>query len=130
MEIIYKIAAGSISAVIIITTLRSQNKEIALVLSLAACAVLALGGIKLFQTAVEYLDEMRGIAQIKSAELSPLIKVCGISALVQISATFCREAGESAVGKMVELCGGVAAVCAMLPLLNSVLKLIQDLLGG
>lgn len=130
MEIIYKIVAGSVSAVIIITTLRSQNKEIALVLSLAVCTVLTLAGMQLFQTAVDYLDEMRGIAQIKSAELSPLIKVCGISALVQISAAFCTEAGETAVGKIVELCGSVAAVCAMLPLLDSVLKLVQDILGG
>lgn len=130
METIYKIAAGSVCTVIIITTLRSHNKEISLVLSIAVCVLLSVSGLQMFRTVIDYVKKISGDAQLKSVQLSPLIKVCGISTLVQITASFCTEAGENAVGKIVELCGGVAAVCAMLPLLDSVLNLIKNLLGG
>lgn len=115
---------------ILVTALRTQNRELSLVLSLAACVVLILSGMQLFRTAVDYLEEMRQAADIESTVLSPLIKVCGVGVLTQVCTLFCQEADEDAVGKVVELCGGAAAVCAMLPLLDAVLELIRGLMGG
>ena len=127
---IFKIAAGGVIAVILATTLRGHNKEMSLVLSLAACVILVLGGLQMFQTALDYIRKMQQAAKIETAVLTPVLKVCGIGVLTQVCALFCCQAGDGAVGKIIELCGGAAAVCAMMPLLDAVLELIGELLGG
>lgn len=130
MDQVIKVAAGSIAAVIIITTLRSHNKEMALVLSIVACVVVAIAGITMLNTAMSYVEKIQEVSQMKSSVLAPLFKVCAITTLTQFTATFCQEAGVSSVGKIVEMCGGVASLCAIMPLCDSALKLVESLLGG
>ena len=54
----------------------------------------------------------------------------GIGVLTQISAGVCDDAKQSAVARLVELCGGVLALYAALPLLEAVLELIETVGGG
>ena len=48
----------------------------------------------------------------------------------QIAAGVCADAGARGLEKAVELAGSLLAVYASLPLVSSVLDLLQDLLGG
>ena len=130
MEIFAKIAVCSMISVILLTALKSQNKELSTVLSLAAGTVLLLCGMQLFQSVFSYLHDLRESAGLSSTIFTPLLKACGTVVLMQISVAFCTEAGESAVGKIVELCGGAAAICAMLPLVDAVTELVRGLMGG
>ena len=50
--------------------------------------------------------------------------------LTQLASTVCADAGENAVAKTVELCGGALAVCVALPLMEAVLELLQTMGGG
>ena len=62
--------------------------------------------------------------------VSPSLKAVGIGVLTQISAGVCDDAKQSAVARLVELCGGLLALYAALPLLEAVLELIETVGGG
>lgn len=130
MSLIIKTAACGILGAILAVTIKAQRREMALLVSLAACAVILLPGIKSFGTILEKLEEYQNLAGIDKGMLHSLLKVCGISVLTNLTAVFCREAGESGIGNTVELCGGIGAFCAALPMVNVVFDLLQELLGG
>ena len=48
----------------------------------------------------------------------------------QLTESFCKDAGQQALAKAVELGGGVLALYALLPLASSVAELLQRMAGG
>ncbi len=55
-----------------------------------------------------------------------LFKALGISFLVSVCASFCRDLGQEAVAEKLELCGKGAIIFLSLPVLQTVL----DVMGG
>ena len=51
-----------------------------------------------------------------------------IGILTQITASVCADAGQTALSKLVELGGGLLALCAAGPLLRAMLALVEELL--
>lgn len=130
MDLAWKIAVGGVAAAILASTLRSYNREMALATALAACAVLAAAGIGMLRDVRIRMDELSLAAGISGELLSPLLRVCAVELATRIAKTFCGQAGEETLGNVVELCGGLAALCASLPLLDAVLAVARELLGG
>ena len=67
---------------------------------------------------------------LSSAVFSPLLKTVAIAILGQVAGAFCQDAGQGALGKMVELCGTVLCLCTGLPLATMLLELLRGLGGG
>ncbi len=55
-------------------------------------------------------------------------KALGISFLVSLCASFCRDLGEEAVAGKLEMCGKGAILALSMPVLKSILELIGDFL--
>lgn len=130
MELILKISAVGIVAAILATTVRSQNKELALLVSIAACIILCVAGTDSLKNLKEYLEKLQQAAGIQDGVILPVTKACAICALTYVCGIFCKDAGEDAVGKIVLLCGNAAAVCAVIPLMDLVWASVSDFLGG
>ena len=62
--------------------------------------------------------------------MTPMLKAVGIGLLTEIAAGVCADAGESAIGKLVELAGGLLALSVALPLLEAVLQMLKTMGGG
>lgn len=56
-----------------------------------------------------------------------VIKGVGISLLVGISASFCRDMGEGSVAEKLELCGKGAVLALSLPILAEIIKMIGEI---
>ncbi|MBQ7523505.1 MAG: stage III sporulation AC/AD family protein [Oscillospiraceae bacterium] len=128
METLVKVAACAVTVAILGTAVKTRSAELALALALGACAVLAAASLPLVRQAFSYLDELRETAALAPSLVSPVIKVCAVSMLTQFACAFCREAGQASAAKIVELCGGAAALCAMLPLMDAVLNMVREML--
>ena len=122
-------AAGVISA-IACSCVRSCKSALAPALALTAAAVLAALGLRLLHPVIDYLQALRSSAGIESSIFSPLLQVGCIGILTELSNSFCAEAGEQSIGRMLEIGGCAAALCALLPLLESVMGTIRPYLGG
>jgi stage III sporulation protein AD len=128
--LVWKAAAVALVAAVLLVVVRRSSPELGLVLSIAACLTLAAGLFQLLSPILDFLAELRETADISEAVLSPLLKTVAIGLVSRLAATVCADAGEGAVGTMVELCGTVCALYVSLPLLESVLALLKTLMGG
>lgn len=124
----FRIAALAVIVSLLALALQKQNADFALLLTLCGCvaaAAMILAQAEPVMALLSRLAERTGL----SGELTePLFKAAGLGLLTQISAAVCQDAGQSALAKLVELGGGILCIVVSLPLLRSVLSLIESML--
>ena len=117
-------------AVIFTALLKKNNKELAVLLSLAACVLIAIFLVDLAGPVVSYFSRLQNLAGLDNGLMTPLLKTVGIGILTQICSSVCSDAGENAIGNLIEICGSVLALYVALPLLEAVLEMVQTMCGG
>ncbi len=110
--------------------LKKGGPELALLVTLAAAVVSFLYLSGLMEDLLSFLDELASIAGIDEQLLTPLYKTVGIALVVRVGGSLCRDAGESALGSVVETAGTVCAVLVALPLFRTVLGMLVELMRG
>ena len=130
MEVLLKVAALGILAALLVTVLKKQSPETALLLSLMACVLIALLLVDTFKPLLHFFEKLHQQTGLSDGLLAPMAKAVGIGLLTQISSTVCTDAGQGAIARLIELCGGILTLSVALPLFEAVLELIQSIGGG
>ena len=130
MGSLIQVAVIGIMAAVLVTLIRRSNAELALLVSIAACVVTALMALRLAEPVISFFEKLETLSGLESELLTPLVKSVGIGVLTQLCAAFCADAGQSALGKLVELSGSILAIYVALPLLEAVLEMIRSMMGG
>ena len=130
MEVFLQAAVLAIVTVVLTAMLKKTNRELALLLSLAACVLLGVFLMRLAEPVVDFMSKLRNLAGLDKALMTPMLKTIGIGILTQLSATICADAGENAIAKRVEVCGGVLALYVALPLMEAVIDMVEQMSGG
>lgn len=130
MEPLIQAAALGIIGVVLIALLRHRSGELALLLSLGVCVLIGLLLVTLAEPVVDFFTELQDIAGLDNRIMAPMLKTIGIGMITQIASNICSDGGESAVARMIELCGAVLALCVAIPLMQAVLDLIRGMSGG
>ena len=128
MDVMVRLAAAAVTAVVLSGVLKKTTPELALLLTLAAgiwmLAVVADG----LGAVVELMKELAGQAGVSEVLLEPVVKTVALSILTKLTAEICRSAGESGVAAFVETAGTVLALVVALPLVRAVAQLMGELL--
>lgn len=127
---IWKFAAMAIVCALLCTVLKQHGAELSSVLALAGCVGLLIAAFTVLSPVMTFLRRLSGLAGINAALLAPVLKAAAVGLLTQLTESFCKDAGEGALAKAVELCGGILALYALLPLATSVAELLQRMAGG
>lgn len=130
MELMVKVAAIAVVAALLGVMLREREGTTAMLLTLAACVVVVVLAAEMLAPVLNVAARLQELAGLASAVTAPLFKTAAIGLIAQIAAGVCADAGARGLEKAVELAGSLLAVYASLPLVSSVLDLLQDLLGG
>ena len=128
METMLKVGAVAVIAALCAVMIKGTARQLALVLSLTAAAViltLALGSV---EDVVAMAEDLRDMAGLSPAVVAPVIKTVGISILTHIAAQVCKDAGEGGIAAVTETAGSALALCTTLPLLRAVLDTVAALL--
>lgn len=128
MPDIVKIAAIAVCAALCAVVVKKNVPELGIVLALAAGAILlscSLGALEGVRTLMDTLADTAGLSP---AVLAPVLKTVGIAILTRVSAELCRDAKESGIAAFVETAGAAAALFVALPLLETVLNMVTELL--
>ena len=124
---------GKIAVLAVVTALsavivRKQAPEIAVVLVLLGAALILKWGFSAISGVRYMLEQLQEIAGISPAILSPVIKTVGIAILTRFTAELCRDTKEGGLASFVETVGTATALVLSVPLLESVLAMITELL--
>ena len=129
MDIFFQATAAVLLTVILYLTLNGQNKELALLLTLAVCCLVIIVAGRFIQPVVVFLEELQKAGQLDNSYLSVLLKVVGIAFLTEVASLVCTDAGNGTLGKSLQMLGTCVILWLSIPLLDALLALIQDILG-
>ena len=101
---------------------------ISFVLSLAAAVLTLLIAMAFLEPLIDFLRETIALCGVSGVYTGPLLKCMAISILTMIGANLCKDAGQGSTASSIEIAGVVAALYAALPLLNTFLKMIGELI--
>lgn len=106
--------------------LRKPNPEIALLLGVGGCAVLALAALPALG---QFVEALREIAPEGTAGecLSVLLRAAVLAAVSRMGAELCRDAGQGALALKVELFGAVLVLVCALPIFTLLSALLRGL---
>ena len=130
MELFLQATAAVLLAVILFLVLNGHSKELALLLTLAVCCAVIVAAGRFLQPLFEFLDNLQQIGHLDNAYLDTLLKVVGIGFLAEIAALVCSDAGNATLGKSLQMLATCVIFWLSVPLLTSLLELIEDILGG
>ena len=123
-----KITAVAVAAAVCAVVVKKNAREVGLLLSLTAGALLLSMVLGAVESVRALMDELGEAAGLSPAVLAPVIKTVGTAILTRIAAEVCRDAGESGIAAFVETAGAALALAVALPLLRAVLDTIMGLL--
>lgn len=127
MEFLY-IAGFALAAAAISVTVKNFNKEIGMLTAVGVCVVIILAVLPVLRDVITALLKISEGAALDAAKLSPLLKATGVAIVSEIAADLCRDNGESAMAKQVELAGKVMILVIALPLAGEILNIFAGLL--
>lgn len=129
MERFLQAAAGIMAAVIMWIILSKQGKEYALILSLGACCLVLVGAFRFLDPVLDLLRKLQSLGNLQPEWLSVMLKAVGIGLVVEMGSLICSDAGNSALAKTLQILGAVAVLWLSIPLINSLIALLEQILG-
>lgn len=123
-----QIAGLCLTAVLFTTLLRRHAPEQAVLLSLLlACAVTLWAGLAL-SPVLSQIDTILAGCGLTAEETAVIGKAAGICCITQLAADICKDCGEGAMATAVTLAGKTALLVMALPLADTLLTLIREVL--
>ena len=130
MELFFRVTAAVMVTVILVLTITPHNKELALLLTVAVCCMAVAAAGQFLQPVIGFLNELQQIGRLDNAYLAILLKIVGIGFLSEVAGLVCNDAGNATLGKTLQMTAACVILWLSIPLLSSLLELIQEILGG
>lgn len=129
MEQAIQVTGLCVIGALLALVVKKGSPETALLLVIGSVAVVGVFLGQALGEVVSFLRELGEKSAVPAGLLEPLYKTVGIALVVKAGAALCNDAGESALGNVVETAGSVCALVVALPLLRTVLELLMELMG-
>jgi len=129
MEIydILKISGIAVFTVILSFIFKELKKEYSVILMIAGGIIIIIWGLAKIYPVVDYMRELTDSGNIPEY-FSVILKVLGISFIVQTIADICRDFGEASIASKIEFAGKAVILAVVLPVLRSVIGMGLELL--
>ena len=123
-----KAATIALVAVVLNLILAKQNRDIAVLLTTAVCALSIIFAMGYFHPVIDFLRKLKVIGQLDGQLFGILMKVVGIGVISEIAGLICSDTGNGAMGKAIQILASGVILWIGLPLLNNLLQLIENIL--
>ena len=128
MSSFFQITAAVLIAVVLGLTLSKYGKDFTVVLMLlVSCMVLAVMTAYL-EPVIGFIEELLRIGEIQNDLLKPVLKATGIGIGAEIASLICTDSGNAALGKGIQILAATVILWISLPLMRSLLELMQRML--
>ena len=128
---VLQIIGAAILVAVLAFIFKDLKKEYKPVILVSGGIFITLWGLARVVPVIGYISELTGSSAVPD-EISDyfgiILRVLGISFIVQIGADICRDLGEDSIASKVEFAGKAAILVIILPVLQSVIQMGFDLL--
>ncbi len=130
MELFWKASASILIALILILTLQKNERDMSLLLTIGICCLVGIVSMQNLKPVLDFLYGLHTLVSVGDTFLKPLLKIVGIGLVAELVCLLCADAGSSSLGKTVQLLASSVILCLSIPILQNMLDLLQDILGG
>lgn len=129
MEAFWKAAAVIILTVILGVTIGKTEKDISVVLTVAACCIILAVALQYFSDVIAFLWELGNTSDHQNPFMGTLLKISGVALLTELTSLISSDAGNSSLAKAMEILGNAAILFLALPLFEALFTIIQEIFG-
>ncbi|HIY99482.1 MAG TPA: stage III sporulation protein AD [Firmicutes bacterium] len=108
---------------------KSTKPELALAVTIAGSVILLLFVLEVFRGSIGIFTEIAEMTGLDAAIVKTLLKMVGIGYLVEFGAGILNDFGQNSLADKLVFCGKLLVLILAVPILESILELISDLLG-
>lgn len=130
MEGYFKAVPAALITAVLCLVLAKQGKDTAVLLTVLACVMILTAAMGYLSTVLEFFGTLEELVGLDSGYFQILLKVVGIGMVGEMASMVCADAGNSALGKALQILGTVLILCLSLPLFQGLLELIGSILEG
>ena len=128
MEVAIRVAAAALLATSVCLLLKRRNPELLIPLSVVVCIFAFHAAAGALRPVISALDKAKALSGLGEAYFLPVLKCVAIGLITKAAADLCRDGSQTAMAGAVELGGTAAALFVSLPLLQTLLGLLEKLL--
>lgn len=110
--------------------LSKQGKEMTTLLIIGACCMVMTASVAFIKPVLDFLHQLESMGNLNNQMVQILFKVVGIGLVSEIAAMICSDAGNSSLGKALQMLGNAVILWLSIPLFQTLLALIQQIVGG
>ncbi len=122
-----QLAGFSVCAAIMALVLRRFRPEAATALVIAAGVMAAIMVLPQLAQIIREISALAKAGGVQDSYITQLLKIGGISLLMDFAAQTCRDAGEDGLAMKAELAGRVMLIALSLPVMRTLLEQILSL---
>lgn len=125
---VFKLVAFSIVSVIFIIMLKSMKRDDFAVIVTVISAIVLFGVVMVkLESVISLLNDLVNKSGINKEYLILLLKVTGISYIVELATNICKDAGNNSIASKVEMFGKLSIVILTIPILTAVISTILEI---
>lgn len=129
MEGFWKASAIMILTVVLGAALGKTEKDLSIVLSLAACCIILMVALEYLSDILVFLWEFGNGMADRSPFIGILLKIAGVALVTEVSSLLSADAGNSSLGKAMQILGNSVILFLSLPILERFLEIIREIVG-
>lgn len=129
MDDFWKAAAAVLLTVVLSLAIGKQEKDISVLLTMAASCMTAVIAIYYLEPVLDFLRELEAVGNLQNGMLDVLLKAVGIALVAELAGMACTDAGCGSLGKSLQLLASAAILYLSIPVFRTLLTLIRDILG-
>ena len=130
MGTFYQAAALVLVASVLGLVLSKQGKEMTVMLTIGVCCMVLVAAIAFLKPVLEFMHQLESLGKLNSQMVQILFKVVGIGMVSEIAGMICSDAGNSSMGKALQLLSNAVILWLSIPVFQTLLDLIQQIVGG
>lgn len=129
MEQFYKITALALVTTVLTLVVRRQEKDFALLLTMAGCAMAGMVLFTFLEPVLDFLVTLQTLGDLSGDILLILLKAVGVGLVAEIAGMVCADGGNASLGKVIQLVGSAVILWLSLPIFQMLMDLMTRILG-
>ena len=128
MEAFWKAAAMAILTIILGITVDKTQKDIAIALTVMTCSLVMMIAMQYLSDVIRFLWDLSNKCGYQNSFVDTLLKISGVALVTELMCMISVDAGNSSLGKAMQILGTSVILFLSLPIFESFLTIIQEIL--
>lgn len=130
MEMLLKAVACVLISVVLCHTIPKERKDFSLLLSVAVSCLVFIAALTYLKPVITFFSHLQTLCGLNTEMMNVMLKAVGIGLIAEIATLICKDVGNGALGKSLQILATATILYLTLPLFNELITLVEKVLGA